>query len=201
MHGHEKSDPAIMVKKPTNKAGQPASEPVERSAGAKGNAAQQSTRRSEDRESVTQALCTASRKAEVRGEVHFALPPSQYPNASDGVLRTQKRGGARRGRTDVAGQTWRSRICTPVSIGERIAHSRPDAGIYRKRTEGSAHSRSPPCGSIWASARPSTNWLPTPYRHRRDLFRRVIMRRNGFAGQTDPWGADPSAERLLSGRI
>jgi hypothetical protein len=35
MHGHEKSDPAIVAKKPTNKAGQPASEPVERSAGAK----------------------------------------------------------------------------------------------------------------------------------------------------------------------
>ncbi len=33
MHGHEKSDPAIVAKKPANKAGQPASEPVERSAG------------------------------------------------------------------------------------------------------------------------------------------------------------------------
>ena len=56
MHGREKSDPAIVVKRPTNKAGQPASEPVERSAGAKGNADQQSTRRAQDRESVTQAL-------------------------------------------------------------------------------------------------------------------------------------------------
>src|SRR5689334_2986594 len=36
MHGHEKSDPAIVAKKPTNKAGQPASEPVERSAGGQG---------------------------------------------------------------------------------------------------------------------------------------------------------------------
>jgi hypothetical protein len=53
MHGHEKSDPAIVTKKPTNKAGQPASEPVERSAGAEGNADQQSTRRAQDRESVS----------------------------------------------------------------------------------------------------------------------------------------------------
>ena len=45
MHGREKSDPAIVAMKPTNKAGQPAAEPVERRAGAKGNAGQQSTRR------------------------------------------------------------------------------------------------------------------------------------------------------------
>ena len=38
MHGHEKSDPAIVAMKPTNKAGQPAAESVERRAGAEGNA-------------------------------------------------------------------------------------------------------------------------------------------------------------------
>jgi RNA-directed DNA polymerase len=56
MHGHEKSDPTIVAKKPTNKAGQPVAEPVERRAGAEGNADQQSTRRAQDRESVSQAL-------------------------------------------------------------------------------------------------------------------------------------------------
>ena len=56
MHGREKSDPAIVVMKPANKAGRPAAELVERRAGAKGNAEQQRTRRAQDRESVTQAL-------------------------------------------------------------------------------------------------------------------------------------------------
>ena len=56
MHGREKSDPAIVAKKPANNAGQPAAERVERRAGTEGNAGQQSTRRAQDRESVSQAL-------------------------------------------------------------------------------------------------------------------------------------------------
>ena len=56
MHGHEKSDLAIVAGKPTNKAGQPAAEPVEPRAEAKGNAGQQSTRRAQNRECVSQAL-------------------------------------------------------------------------------------------------------------------------------------------------
>jgi retron-type reverse transcriptase len=56
MHGRGKSDSAIVAVKPTNKAGRPAAEPVEPRAGAKGNASQQSTRRAQNRESVTQAL-------------------------------------------------------------------------------------------------------------------------------------------------
>ena len=66
MNGHEKSDPAIVAMKPANKAegpsaaravGEPyAAERVERRAGTKGNAGQQSTRRTQSRESVSQAL-------------------------------------------------------------------------------------------------------------------------------------------------
>src|SRR5216684_4022077 len=56
MHGREKSDPAIVAKKPANNAGQPAAERVERRAGTEGNAGQQSTRRAQNRESVSQAL-------------------------------------------------------------------------------------------------------------------------------------------------
>ncbi len=56
MYGGEKSDSAIVARKPTNKAGRPAAEPVERRAGTKGNAGQQSTRRAQDRASVSQAL-------------------------------------------------------------------------------------------------------------------------------------------------
>ena len=66
MHGHEKSDLVIVAVKPANKAEQPApegsaatlnaAELVERRAGTKGNADQQSTRRTLSRVSVSQAL-------------------------------------------------------------------------------------------------------------------------------------------------
>ena len=56
MHGREKSDSAIVAGKPTNKADPTAAEPVERRAGAKGNANQQSTHRTQSRERVSQAL-------------------------------------------------------------------------------------------------------------------------------------------------
>ena len=49
MHGREKSDSAIVAGKPTNKAVPTAAEPVERRAGAKGNASQQSTLRTQCR--------------------------------------------------------------------------------------------------------------------------------------------------------
>src|SRR5690348_6766044 len=66
MNGPEKSDPVIVATKLANKAEQPsaersvgkpdAAEPVERRAGTKGNAGQQSTRRTQSRASVSQAL-------------------------------------------------------------------------------------------------------------------------------------------------
>jgi hypothetical protein len=56
MHGREKSDSAIVAGKPTNKAVSTAAEPVEPRAEAKGNASQQSTRRTQSRVSVSQAL-------------------------------------------------------------------------------------------------------------------------------------------------
>src|SRR5713226_5181148 len=56
MHGREKSDSAIVAVKPTNKAVPTAAEPVEPRAGAKGNASQQSTLRTQCRKCVSQAL-------------------------------------------------------------------------------------------------------------------------------------------------
>jgi RNA-directed DNA polymerase len=66
MNGHEKSDSVIVAAKPANKMAHPAveqsatalsaAEPVERRAGAKGNANQQSTRRTQSRVRVSHAL-------------------------------------------------------------------------------------------------------------------------------------------------
>ena len=53
MYDHEKSDPAIVAVKPTNKAGQPAAELVEPRAGAEGNVRQQSTGRAQYRVTVS----------------------------------------------------------------------------------------------------------------------------------------------------
>lgn len=56
MDGQEKSDLAIVAGKPPNRAGPPAAEAVEPRAGAKGNAEQRNTRRTQGRESVLQSL-------------------------------------------------------------------------------------------------------------------------------------------------
>src|SRR5258708_35267456 len=56
MHERGKSDSAVGATKPANKAERSAAELVEQRAGTKGNADQQSTRRAQDRESVSQAL-------------------------------------------------------------------------------------------------------------------------------------------------
>src|ERR1700716_3769258 len=81
MHGPEKSDPAIVAGKPANKAEQPraersaaepeAAEPVERRAGTKGNAGQQSTYRTQSRTSVSQALDRIRKVASERRKERF----------------------------------------------------------------------------------------------------------------------------------
>ena len=71
MHGREKSDSAIVAVKPTNKAVPTAAEPVEPRAGAKGNARQQSTHRTQGRERVAQALERVRQAARQRKKERF----------------------------------------------------------------------------------------------------------------------------------
>jgi RNA-directed DNA polymerase len=71
MHERGKSDPAIVAEKPTNKAEQSAAEPVEPRAGTEGNADQQSTRRAQDRISVSQALDRIRQVARERRKERF----------------------------------------------------------------------------------------------------------------------------------
>jgi RNA-directed DNA polymerase len=71
MYDHEKSDPAIVAVKPTNKAGQPAAELAEPRAGAEGNANQQSTGRAQYRETVSQALKRIRQAARQRKKEKF----------------------------------------------------------------------------------------------------------------------------------
>jgi RNA-directed DNA polymerase len=81
MNGHEKSDSTVVAvrtdadgmrrEKPTNKAGRPAAELVERRVGTKGNANQHNTRRAQNRESVTQALDRVRQAARTRKKERF----------------------------------------------------------------------------------------------------------------------------------
>src|SRR5689334_14488949 len=71
MHGGGKSDFAIVAVKPTNKAERSAAELVERRAGTTGNADQQSTRRTQSRESVAQALERIRKVARERKKERF----------------------------------------------------------------------------------------------------------------------------------
>jgi len=81
MNGPEKSDPAVVAMKPANKAEGPsvarpaeekhAAELGERRAGTKGNADQQSTRRTQRRESVSQARERIRKAARERKKERF----------------------------------------------------------------------------------------------------------------------------------
>src|SRR5262245_34563726 len=96
MNGHEKSDPAIVAMKPTNKAepsaersaGVPcAAESVEQRAGTKGNAGQQSTRRTQSRISVSQALerirgGSRMRESRTYGSVRGVRDETRVPTAT-----------------------------------------------------------------------------------------------------------------------
>jgi hypothetical protein len=81
MHGHEKSDFAIVAGKLANNAEQSAAEPVERRAGAKGNVSQQSTSRTQSRTSVSQALERIRQRFAVthpRWESYAGKPPVRF---------------------------------------------------------------------------------------------------------------------------
>src|SRR5262249_47621494 len=80
MHGHEKSDPAIVAGKLANKANEPraeasaevsAAEPVEPRAGTKGNAGQRRTGRTQNRGTVEQGLERIREVAKERKKERF----------------------------------------------------------------------------------------------------------------------------------
>ena len=127
MHGREKSDPAIVARKPTNAAGRPAAEPVERRAGAEGNADQRRTRRAQDRASVSQALGRVRRAARHRrGERFTAL----FHHLSPGLLREAFLALKRDAAPGVDGLTWRD-YEADLERNLTDLHDRVHRGAYR----------------------------------------------------------------------
>jgi RNA-directed DNA polymerase len=128
-HGREKSDLAIVAMKPTNKAGRLAAEPVERRAGAKGNADQQSTRRAQDRESVSQALGRVRQTARQRTKERFT---ALFHHISPELLRLAFSELKRNAAPGVDGVTWKT---YEAGLDQNIAalHERVHRGAYRAR--------------------------------------------------------------------
>ena len=127
MNGRGKSDSAIVAGKPTNKAGQPAAESVEPSAEAEGNASQQSTRRAQDRESVSQALERIRQVARQRKKERFT---SLFHHISVELLRVAFFALKRDAAPGVDGLTWRD---YEADLDRKIEdlHARVHRGAYR----------------------------------------------------------------------
>src|ERR1700751_4064167 len=103
MHGPEESDSVVVAGKPTNKAERSAAEPVEPRAGTKGNADQQSTRRAQDRASVSQALERVRQAARERKKERFT---SLLHHVDRAMLRTAFYAMKRDAAPGVDGMTW-----------------------------------------------------------------------------------------------
>src|ERR1700742_5218904 len=127
MHGREKSHSAIVAKKLPNNAGQPAAEAVEPRAGTKGNTGQQSTRRAQIRESVSQALERVRKAARQRKKEKFT---ALLHHISIETLEVAFCALKRRAAPGVDGMTWQEYEadleCRLIDL-----HGRIDRGAYR----------------------------------------------------------------------
>src|ERR1700704_536198 len=127
MHGRGKSDFAIVAEKPANKAGSTAAEPVEPRAETEGNADQQSTGRTQGRESVSQALERIRKVARERKEERFtALFHHLSHDLLEEVFFELKENAA----PGVDGLTWTD---YEADLERKLAdlHSRLHRGAYR----------------------------------------------------------------------
>ena len=105
MHGPEESDSVIVAVKPTNKAESSVEEPVERRTETKGNADQQSTRRAQDRGSVSQALERVRKVAKQGKKERFT---SLLHHIDPAMLRTAFYAMKRDAAPGVDGMIWKT---------------------------------------------------------------------------------------------
>ena len=127
MHERGKSDSAIGAVKPANKAERSAAELVEQRAGTKGNADQQSTRRVQDRESVSQALGRIRQAAKQRKKEVFT---SLLHHISTDLLRLSFFAIKKDAASGVDGLTWQD---YGADLERKLAdlHDRVHRGAYR----------------------------------------------------------------------
>jgi len=127
MNGREKSDPAIVAGKPTNKAERSAAEPVEPRAGTEGNAGQHSTRRAQDRGSVSQALDRVRQVAKQRKEEKFT---ALFHHLTVDLLEEAFGALAQDAAAGVDGLTW-TEYAARLERNLEDLHARLHRGAYR----------------------------------------------------------------------
>src|SRR6516164_8479919 len=127
MHGRGKSDPVIGAVKPANKAAPTAAESVEQRTGTKGNVRQQSTRRAQDRESVSQALERIRQVARQRKEERFT---SLTTHISVDLLRIAFLELKKDAAPGVDGLTWQT-YAADLEQNLTDLHARVHRGAYR----------------------------------------------------------------------
>ena len=123
----EKSDSAVVAVKLANKAELSAAEPVEPRAETKGNADQQSTRRAQNRGSVTQALDRVRKAARERKKEKFT---ALLHHVDVPMLETAFYALKRAAAPGVDGMTWKT---YEQDLDRRIRdlHARVHSGAYR----------------------------------------------------------------------
>jgi RNA-directed DNA polymerase len=127
MHGPEKSDSVGVAVKPMNKAEQSVAELVEPRTGTKGNAGQQSTRRAQDRGSVSQALDRVWQAARQRKKEQFT---SLLHHVDPAMLRTAFYATKRDAAPGVDGMTWET-YERDLDRQIETLHERVKSGAYR----------------------------------------------------------------------
>ena len=132
MHGHGKSDCAIVASKPANnaapaKAGGPAAEPVERRAGTKGNASQQSTGRTQCRETVSQALARIRQAAQQKRKEKFT---ALFHHINPELLRAAFFALKQEAAPGIDGLTWHA-YASGLDDKLKDLHARVQRGAYR----------------------------------------------------------------------
>ena len=150
MHEHGKSDFAVGAVKPANKAERSAAELVEQRAGTKGNADQQSTRRAQERESVSQALGRIRQAAKQRKKEKFT---TLFHHISVELLRLSFFAIKKDAAPGVDGLTWQDYEADLdrkiEDLHDRVqrgafGHCRAVDSTYQNQTADSDQSRLPP---------------------------------------------------------
>src|SRR5271167_2592183 len=127
MHGPEKSDSVVVAVKPMNKAERSVAELVEPRTGTNGNAGQQSTRRAQDRASVSQALERVRQAARQRKKERFT---SLLHHVDPAMLRTAFYAMKRDAAPGVDGMTWET-YERDLDRQIEALHERVKSGAYR----------------------------------------------------------------------
>jgi RNA-directed DNA polymerase len=127
MHGREKSDPAIVAGKPTNKVASATAEPAEPRAGAERNAGQQSTHRTQGRECVSHALDRVRQAARQRKKEKFT---ALLHHVDVDLLRESFSALKRKAAPGVDGLTWQA-YAADLDRNLTDLHARVHRGAYR----------------------------------------------------------------------